>query len=195
MTKLSRMPTTQLSPDAAAAFVYAEALCLDEQRWQDWLALYADDAVYWIPSWKDDHVTTEDPATEVSFMHAAGRGRLEERVKRASGTKSVASMPLPRTLHCISNVIVSPVADTAEAAIADPTATGTTAGTASGPARWRVQSNCVTQIYDLRNDGLKVMACRYDHLLTEVDGALRIARKKIVLINDNVPTVLDFYCV
>lgn len=181
------MPTTELSTEAAAAFVYAEALCLDEQRWQDWLALYADDAVYWIPSWKDDHVTTEDPATEVSFMHAAGRGRLEERVKRASGTKSVASMPLPRTLHCISNVIVSPFADTADTADAP--------GTAASPARWRVQSNCVTQIYDLRNDGLKVMACRYDHLLTEVDGALRIARKKIVLINDNVPTVLDFYCV
>ena len=176
---------TELSTDTAAAFVYAEALCLDEQRWQDWLALFADDAVYWIPSWKDDHVTTDDPATEVSFMYAAGRGRLEERVKRASGTKSIASMPLPRTLHCVSNVIVTSPADVTEG------------GVATGDHRrgWRVQSNCVTQIYDLRNDGLKAMACRYDHLLTEVDGALRIARKKIVLINDNVPTVLDFYCV
>jgi 3-phenylpropionate/cinnamic acid dioxygenase small subunit len=179
------MPMTELSTDAAAAFVYAEALCLDEQRWQDWLALYADDAVYWIPSWKDDHVTTEDPATEVSFMYAAGRGRLEERVKRASGTKSIASMPLPRTLHCISNVIVTPAVDAPEAG----------AATGESASRWRVQSNCVTQIYDLRRDGLKAMACRYEHLLAEVDGALRIARKKIVLINDNVPTVLDFYCV
>lgn len=178
------MPTTELSTEAAAAFVYAEALCLDEQRWQDWLAMYADDAVYWVPSWKDDHLTTQDPATEVSFMHAAGRTRLEERVKRASGTKSIASMPLPRTLHCISNVMVSSRADRAEMGAAP-----------SRPAQWRVRSNCVTQIYDLRNDGLKAMACRYDHLLTEVDGALRIARKKIVLINDNVPTVLDFYCV
>jgi 3-phenylpropionate/cinnamic acid dioxygenase small subunit len=175
------MPLNELSTDAAAALIHAEALCLDEHRWADWLALYTDDAVYWIPSWKDDHSITEDPGTEVSFMYAAGRRRLEERVKRASGTKSVASMPLPRTLHCVSNVIVD------KAAALD--------SKGHGAPQWRVRSNCVTHIYDLRNDGLKAMACRYEHLLVGEGDALRIARKKIVLINDNVPTVLDFYCV
>ena len=32
-----------------AEFVYDEADLLDEQRFEEWLELFADDATYWIP--------------------------------------------------------------------------------------------------------------------------------------------------
>ena len=42
---------TPAACDALAARVlYEEARALDEQRFEDWLALYAPDAVYWIPA-------------------------------------------------------------------------------------------------------------------------------------------------
>ena len=31
------------------AFVYAEAELLDDGRYEDWLALFADDGIYWVP--------------------------------------------------------------------------------------------------------------------------------------------------
>ncbi|MDX3906762.1 MAG: aromatic-ring-hydroxylating dioxygenase subunit beta [Pigmentiphaga sp.] len=153
--------------------LHTEARYLDEQRWQDWLALYEPDAVYWVPAWKADHRPTDDPATEISLIYAAGRHRLEERVKRATGTKSLASQPLPRTLHCISNATVEAGADS---------------------STWLVRSYCVTHIYDLRTEALRTTACRCEHTLVVRDGTPRIARKKALLINDKVPTVLDFYC-
>ena len=165
---------TETIRTALIDLIHAEALCLDQQRWQDWLDLYLPDCVFWIPAWKDEHLPTDDPETEVSLVYAAGRDRLQERVRRATGSKSMASQPLPRTLHCVANALPRPGAD---------------AGS------WLVHSNCVTHIYDLRTEAMRLLACRCEHTVVEQGGALRIARKKAFLINDKVPTVLDFYSV
>jgi len=39
---------------AGVELVHREARLLDEQRWDDWLALYAEDCEYWMPAWKAD---------------------------------------------------------------------------------------------------------------------------------------------
>jgi 3-phenylpropionate/cinnamic acid dioxygenase small subunit len=31
-------------------FIYREARLMDEHRYDEWLALWTDDAVYWVPS-------------------------------------------------------------------------------------------------------------------------------------------------
>ena len=36
--------------DELEAFVLAEARLLDERRFSDWLALFAEDGVYWVPT-------------------------------------------------------------------------------------------------------------------------------------------------
>ena len=33
-----------------ADFLFQEAELLDSQRWEDWLALFDDDATYWVPA-------------------------------------------------------------------------------------------------------------------------------------------------
>lgn len=35
--------------------VLGEAACLDEQRWDDWLDHYTEDAVLWAPAWDAEH--------------------------------------------------------------------------------------------------------------------------------------------
>ncbi len=89
--------------------LFEEARALDEQRFDDWLALYAHDAIFWVPAWTDEGRLTSDPETELSLIHCT-RAQLAERVGRVEGGRSIASSPLPRTAHIVSNVMVGSLA-------------------------------------------------------------------------------------
>lgn len=93
------------SLEDARQFLYREARYLDDRDWDAWLALYADDAEFWMPSWDDDDKLTEDPQTEISLIWYGNKGGLEDRVFRIRTERSSAtSLPEPRTSHNISNV-------------------------------------------------------------------------------------------
>src|ERR1700754_893268 len=65
-----RMMATTNGVDAnqiAAATLYREARLLDRGEWADWVAMYREDAVYWVPAWLDEYETTNDPSTPVSL--------------------------------------------------------------------------------------------------------------------------------
>ncbi len=159
--------------DGAAELLYREGLALDEQRWDDWLALYADDALLWMPAWNGPHELTTSPDTQLSLIYCAGRGRLEDRVWRIRSELSVASHPLPRTCHSVTNVLVHGARD----------------GELDVSASWNVH------VYDIVRERQDVFFGRYRFVLRPVDGALQIVKKTIVLANDRIPTMLDFYCV
>src|SRR5581483_10105031 len=73
-----RVMTTTNGFDAeaiAAATLYREARLLDRGEWTDWVAMYREDAVYWVPAWLDEYETTNDPNTQCSLLyHDARRG-------------------------------------------------------------------------------------------------------------------------
>ncbi len=88
-------------------FLYREARYLDDREFEKWLDCYADDVVYWMPSWDDADRLTEDPQREISLIYYANKGGLEDRVFRIRTERSSAtSLPEPRTSHNISNVEV-----------------------------------------------------------------------------------------
>ena len=88
-------------------FLYREARYLDDREFEKWLQCYADDVVYWMPSWDDDDTLVEDPQRDVSLIYYANKGGLEDRVFRIRTERSSAtSLPEPRTSHNISNVEV-----------------------------------------------------------------------------------------
>ncbi len=91
--------------ETAADLLYREALALDERRWDDWLALYDEAAEFWVPAWKSEDQPTDDPSSEVSLVYAARRSELEDRVWRVRSGQSIASSPLPRTAHIVTNVL------------------------------------------------------------------------------------------
>ena len=43
-----------LSPEDVRQFLYREARFLDDKEWDNWLALYAPNVEFWMPSWDDD---------------------------------------------------------------------------------------------------------------------------------------------
>lgn len=83
----------------AEAFLYREARLLDEQRFDEWLALFAEDCRYWVPI--EDTYGDCEPA-----IIDDDRARLEERIYRLTSTLAYAQRPPSRTQHHISNVEV-----------------------------------------------------------------------------------------
>jgi len=82
-------------------FLYHEARLLDTQRYEEWLALFTDDATYWVPLEQGQ----KDPLETSSIIHD-DRTLLELRVKQLRHPRAHARQPLARTVHQVSNVVV-----------------------------------------------------------------------------------------
>ena len=57
-------------------------MLLDRRCWREWLDLYSEDSVFWMPAWLDEDTTTSDPDAELSHIYYKGRHNLEDRVWR-----------------------------------------------------------------------------------------------------------------
>ena len=86
--------------------IYLESTLLDRRKWDDWIDLYTEDAVYWVPSWANEEETTEDPELQLNLIYLRNRGGLEDRVFRIESRDSYASVPLDRTVPVVGNVLV-----------------------------------------------------------------------------------------
>jgi p-cumate 2,3-dioxygenase subunit beta len=86
----------------AENFLYEEAALLDEWRLKEWLALFTEDAQYWVPS-------TDRPASSPEntlFLIADDIVRLRSRVSRLESPHAHAESPHSHTRRLISNVRV-----------------------------------------------------------------------------------------
>ncbi len=164
-----------MSPQQAlsigSALLYRQARLLDERRWQDWLDLFTEDCEYWVPAWLSEQRQTEDPDTQVSLIYYDLRSRLADRVWRVQSGTSVASDPMPRTCHAITNIQVDEAGDDAIRLFA----------AFRVDYHWRAQSQAYFG--------------HYQHTLRREGVDWRIARQKISVLNDYIPTLLDFYLV
>jgi benzoate/toluate 1,2-dioxygenase beta subunit len=82
-------------------FLFHEARLLDERRLQEWLALYAEDAEYWVPyAWEQ-----KSPKDHVSLFYETVT-LLRMRVDRLERELSPLDSPMARVNHYLSNVVV-----------------------------------------------------------------------------------------
>lgn len=158
----------------ACELVALEAQLLDEQRWDDWLALYSEDAVFWVPTWRNDSELTSDPSSELSLIYLEGRRYLAERVFRVTSGQSVASVPIPRTVHLVAGSVTQ-LDDNGETA--------------------HVCSAWSTHIHHQRDNASTTYAGRYRHDLEWRQGRFCIRSKKVVLMTDLLSSKLDFFYV
>ena len=78
-----------------------EARLLDQLRYDDWLALYTAECIYWVPSTPG----AGDPRREISVMFD-DRRRLEDRIYRFRTGYAWSQAPASRTVRLITNVEV-----------------------------------------------------------------------------------------
>jgi anthranilate 1,2-dioxygenase (deaminating, decarboxylating) small subunit len=150
-------------------FLYRQAELCDRQQWDEYLALFDEDAEFHMPQWESEHVHTTDPKREMSLIYYPNRGGLEDRVYRIRTGKSAACTPMPRTLHLVSNVQAEQQED----------------------GSWRVKANWATHFY--RFGEAEVFFGRVEYRLRAEGESWRIRRKQVVLLNDKIRHVLDFY--
>jgi 3-phenylpropionate/cinnamic acid dioxygenase small subunit len=153
-----------LSPESSAtlliavtAFIYKEARLQDEHQYEAWEALWTDDGVYWMPANGHDI----DPEKEMSIIYD-NRSRIALRVKQLLTGKHFTQTPQSRLRHLVSNI-----------ELMDQEAGGDIA----------VASNSLVFESSLRDD--TIWAARNEYRLRYVDGELRMAYKKVTLVNND----------
>jgi 3-phenylpropionate/cinnamic acid dioxygenase small subunit len=140
-------------------FVYREARYADELRYDEWEALWDDDAIYWVPAGGDDI----DPTTQMSVIFD-NRSRISTRIKQLKTGKRHAQNPASKLRHLITNVELIGV---------------------NGD---EVQAAGNVLVYESRERGVTLWAGRTEWTLRrDEDGDFRIARKKVSLCNNDRP--------
>ncbi len=97
----TRIVTEVAARDEFRRLLEREARLLDQLRYEDWLAMYAPECIYWVPSTPN----AGDPRREISVMFD-DRRRLEDRVYRLRTGFAWSQAPASRTVRLITNVEV-----------------------------------------------------------------------------------------
>ena len=156
-----------LEVQEAERFLVAEARLLDERRFDEWEALFTDDGIYLVPIDPE-----KEPAGSISIIYD-DRRRLTERVFRQLKTPVLDQNPPSRTIRFVSNVEVAPDA-----------------------ADWMAATvRCHQLIAEMRPGGPgqaglnapRWFAARCEYHLRRLDGVLKIASKKVVFLDSDLP--------
>lgn len=137
-------------------FVHDEARMLDEGRFDEWLELWLEDGHYWMPlDWKQ-----EDPLHVTSLMYE-DMFMLRLRVQRLTGARTFSQKPKSRCHHVLNRPFVDEIDNEAG----------------------RFVTNTNMHYVETRLDDQFLLALTAVHELRLVEGRLRIANKRVDLLN------------
>lgn len=105
LAMLAVEPLVQLSIER---FLAQECLALDERRFRDWLAMFADEATYEVPVRVTREGDAEWELSPRSRIFDDDKRTLEIRIRRLETDFAWAEQPPSRTRHHLSNILVDP---------------------------------------------------------------------------------------
>jgi benzoate/toluate 1,2-dioxygenase beta subunit len=150
--------------EQAEQFLYREARLADEHRYGEWEALWTEEATYWVPANGDE----TDPSREMSIIFD-NRARIATRVAQFNTGKRHSQTPPSRVRRIVSNVELLE----------------------RDGEELLVGSNFIA--VESRERGTQVWAGRAEHRLRVVEGELKMASKKVMLVdNDRAVYTLAF---
>ncbi len=137
-------------------FVVHEARLLDEKRYEEWNALFTDDAFYWVP------LTPGQPDGLNHTSHLYEDKLLRElRIERLKSKRAFSQQPPSRAHHLLQ----TPTVEEFDA------------------AAHRYVLRCAFHYTEVQGDELNFFVGTCFHHLTLRDGALRMALKRVNLLN------------
>jgi 3-phenylpropionate/cinnamic acid dioxygenase small subunit len=153
----ARAPATDVVREIEQ-FLYRQSELLDGKRWQDFIDLFTDDGVYWMP------VTPEQTEWEGSpSIFAEDRYMMEVRMGRVTHPTAWSQVPMWATSHVIGNVVI-------ESESAD---------------EWVVRSRF--HMMELRRDTVRHFGGTYRHTLVREHGQLKIKLQRVDMFNAQAP--------
>ena len=147
-----------ITRDDIVEFIYAEARMLDEGRFSEWLDLWLPDGFYWMPL----DYKQSDPNLMTSLLYEDDFMR-RLRVERLNGERTFSQKPKSRCHH----VIQRPFVDKFDADAGE------------------FETNTAMHYVETRLDEQFLLAITATHELRLVDGRLRIANKRVDLLNSD----------
>ena len=142
--------------EAFAIFLIRETRLLDERRFREWMDLFTEDGTYWVPATPGQ----ENPLDHASLFYD-DRQLMKTRVERLEHPLIHVQTPPSQTVHLVGNVLI----DDADEARGE----------------YVVSSSVIMVEYRL--DRQRIFAGRQRHRLHRVGQALRIAQKRVDLVN------------
>ena len=140
-------------------FLFREARLADDGDYDGWESLWTDDGVYWIPANGDDI----DPERQMSIVYD-NRSRIALRVRQLKHDKRHSQNPRSRLRRLLANIEVLET---------------------DGNADVVVGANFI--VYESRERGTTIWGGRNEYRLRQVDGQWRMARKKVMLVDNDRP--------
>jgi 3-phenylpropionate/cinnamic acid dioxygenase small subunit len=150
--------TTGANKDALLDFIYHEAHLLDDKRFAEWHALFADDGVYWVPLTPGQ----TDPIHHASLMFE-DRTLLKVRIDRLAQPRAYSQHPESRSLHVLQRPMLM-------------RADGDT---------YHLRTPMMYS--ESRGDTLATYAATAHHELVQVDNDIRIRCKRVDILNSDAP--------
>ena len=158
MSEPSTVPDDVLDVASCEAFLVHEARLLDDARFDEWLDLFTADAWYWVPSEPDQ----ANPHDTVSLIYD-DRRLLETRVRRLASPRMYSQEPRSRTSRMVGNVTVEEI---------------------DGEA---VTVRSKFLMLEFRRDQQRLFGGTAFHRLIMQNGGVRIAWKRVNLVNCDAP--------
>lgn len=137
-------------------FIYREARLQDEHQYDAWESLWADDGVYWVPANGDDI----DPEQKMSILYD-NRSRIALRIRQYHTGKRFSQTPQSRLRRLISNVEIL-----------------------SDDGR-EIRAAANAMVFESQTRGDVLWASRNEYTLRREGGDLRMALKKVMLVNNH----------
>jgi 3-phenylpropionate/cinnamic acid dioxygenase small subunit len=151
------MPAPDLQRQVEQLLFYQSEL-LDTKSWQEYIDLFADPGVYWMPA-RPEQTDWQDSAS----IFAEDKDLMTVRMGRITHPNAWSQAPLWETSHIVGNVVIEAVSET------------------------QIHVRSRFQMQELRRDRLRSFAGVYRHTLLRQAGDLKIELQRVDLMNAQAP--------
>jgi len=139
-------------------FLYRQSELLDGKLWQDYIDLFADHGMYWMPVSPDQTEWEGSPS-----IFAEDKYMMEVRMGRVTHPTAWSQVPMWATSHVVGNVVIE----------------------SQSQGEWVVRSRF--HMMELRRDTVRHFGGTYRHTLIREAGELRIKLQRVDMFNAQAP--------
>ena len=141
-------------------FLYRQAELLDERRWGDFIELFAEDGLYWMPASPEQ--TTGEGVPSIFYED---RNLMTVRMKRVTHPRAWSQSPMWGTSHLVSNVAIEE----------------------ENPRTGEIAVRSRFHMMEFRRDASRHFAGTYRHRLVRANGGYRIKLQRVDMVNGQGP--------
>ena len=156
-------PAADLDIRVIEQFLYREARLADEFALEEWESLWTDDALYWVPALADD----ADPNTTMSVIYD-NRSRIRTRLKQLRTGRRYAQAPPSNLRRMVTNIEYL-------------------GGRANAGGDVDLELGANLMVLESKARGNHIWGGRVTYRVRLEEGALRLAYKKVVLVDADRP--------